>query len=92
MRITRFFVSIADESGDSDSDEDEADPGKEVTAASISGGNSGVVKEVKRAKESKAAEAISALVNYVAAVRFHGFEHAECKCRFNVEIILWNYP
>ena len=33
--------------------------------------------ERKRAKETRAAEAISALVNYVAAVRFHGFEHAE---------------
>ena len=64
---------FADDSGDSDSDDEEADPDKEMAV----GNASGVVKEVKRAKETRAAEAISALVNYVAAVRFHGFEHAE---------------
>ena len=82
---------MVDESGDSDSDEDEADPGKEVAVVvAASGGNTGVVKEVKRAKETKAAEAISSLVNYVAAVRFHGFEHAERECEF-VDKISWSY-
>ncbi len=33
----------------------------------------------QRKKESKAGEEISALVNYVQAVRFHGFEQAESK-------------
>ena len=48
------------------------------------------VKEVKRAKESKAAEAISSLVNYVAAVRFHGFEHAERESEFD-DKMRWSY-
>ena len=59
-------------------------------AVAASGGNTGVVKEVKRAKESKAAEAISSLVNYVAAVRFHGFEHAERESEFD-DKMRWSY-
>ena len=81
MRVGLHQLSIADESGDSESDEDDADPSKAAAVVAASAGNAAVVKrldmEVKRAKETKAAEAISSLVNYVAAVRFHGFEHAE---------------
>ena len=36
--------------------------------------------EKEAEKESKAAEEISALVNYVQAVRFHGFDAAESEC------------
>jgi len=34
-------------------------------------------KDIPCEKESKAAEEISALVNYVQAVHFHGFDQAE---------------
>lgn len=62
-----------------------------MAAAATSGGkHAGAVEEVnKRAKETKAAEAVSRLVNYVAAVRFHGFEHAERECEFVDKIRLF---
>lgn len=43
-------------------------------------------------KESKAAEEISALVNYVQAVRFHGFEQADSKLALqSFEAIQWEH-
>jgi hypothetical protein len=76
---------VGDESVDTDS-EDEVDP--KTGPSNIEGASS---KEIEREKESKAAEEISALVNYIQAVRFHGFEQAERKYKTVIHIPNSNY-
>ena len=66
----------ADESGDSESEDEDLPTivakvnNKEAPEATAA---------IETTKESKAAEEISALINYVQAVRFHGFELSESK-------------
>ena len=79
--ILLCFAAGVDDSGDSESEDEDLNL-KEPLAA-----QRGEAAARKTEKESKAAEEISALVNYVQAVRFHGFESAESESVvFNVFI------
>ena len=96
MKIACFFYfftgdvgavpvpGIGDDSGESESEDEEIKgPGNTQAPDAANADN------IETTKASKAAEEISALINYVQAVRFHGFELSESK--HNLQYFLFGF-
>ena len=83
-------TAVDGDSGDSDSEDEEGivimssnNSNSQSAASTVTGGGT---SEEGKTQESRAAEEISMLVNYVQAVKFHGFDRAESKSSTSVHV------